>query len=103
MPLQRLRRSPLKSVVRCAGLIVSRQKPPTAAGFAFFVIEDGPTRAQVIISPDLWAQHRQLLRDASLLIVDCTVEDVGHQLSLKALNLAMLDADVRQQGYHYGG
>ena len=52
-----------------AGLIVERQRPPTARGFAFYVLEDGHSRAQAVIGPDLWEANRVLLRDASALIV----------------------------------
>lgn len=98
--VRRLRR---KDRCRTAGLIVSRQRPGTAKGFAFFVIEDGATRAQVIISPDLWDAHRVLLRDTSILVVDGVVEDTGYQLTLKAERLAGLEGPVRVRGYHYGG
>jgi error-prone DNA polymerase len=102
-PLLRVRRLPRKAHVRSAGLIVSRQRPGTAKGFAFFVIEDGPVRGQVILSPDIWDAHRELLRDASILVVDAIVEDTGHQLTLKALAVYDLPAPVRVRGYHYGG
>lgn len=102
LPLLRLRRIPRKSKVRTAGLVVGRQRPGTAKGFAFFVIEDGPVRAQVIISPDLWDRQRVLLRDASMLVVDGIVEDTGHQLTLKALTLSDLPAPITVRGYHFG-
>ena len=102
VPLLRLRRTPRKTRVRTAGLVVGRQRPGTAKGFAFFVIEDGPTRAQVIISPTLWDNNRVLLRDASMLVVDGVVEDTGYQLTLKALELAELPAPIRVTGYHFG-
>ena len=103
VPLWRARRSPRHTTFRTAGMIVARQKPPTANGFAFFVIEDGPTRAQLIISPDLWESHRALLRDASFLVVDAAVEDTGHQPAIKALTLASLPLPITVRGYHYGG
>ena len=102
VPLLRLRRTPRKTRVRTAGLVVGRQRPGTAKGFAFFVIEDGPTRAQVIISPTLWDDNRVLLRDTSMLIVDGIVEDTGYQLTLKALELADLPAPITVTGYHFG-
>lgn len=102
LPLLRLRRTPRKTVVRTAGLVVGRQRPGTAKGFAFFVIEDGPTRAQVIISPTLWDDNRVLLRDSSMLIVDGVVEDTGYQLTIKALELAALPAPITVTGYHFG-
>lgn len=102
LPLASLRRKPLRSVVRTAGLVVSRQRPQTANGFAFYVLEDGPTRAQLIISPELWETHRTLLRDAALIVADATVEDTGHQLTLKAQTLAQLDSPVTVHGYEFG-
>lgn len=102
VPLLRLRRTPRKTRVLTAGLVVGRQRPGTAKGFAFFVIEDGPVRAQVIISPDLWDEQRVLLRDASMLIVDGVVEDTGHQLTLKATRLAEIAGPIHVQGYHFG-
>jgi error-prone DNA polymerase len=74
--------------VRTAGLVVSRQRPPTAGGFAFFVLEDGPNRAQLIISPQLWEEHRTLLRDARILVSDVLVEATGYQSSLRAESLS---------------
>lgn len=62
VPMARL---PHHGYVVTAGLVVARQKPPTARGFAFYVIEDGPHRLQVVISPDLWACYRGVLRDAT--------------------------------------
>ncbi len=100
--LWQVRRYPRKARVRTAGLVVSRQRPGTAKGFAFFVIEDGATRGQVIISPDLWERHRILVRDASILVVDAVVEDTGYQLTLRAEALAALPTPVTVRGYHYG-
>ncbi|HKI56377.1 MAG TPA: DNA polymerase III subunit alpha [Trueperaceae bacterium] len=102
VPLAQARRLPRKARVRSAGLVVGRQRPGTAKGFAFFVLEDGADRAQLIIPPDLWDEQRQLLRDASVLIADATVEDTGHQLMLKAHVLYPLPSPVHIQGYHYG-
>ena len=100
--LWQVRRHPRKSRVRTAGLVVSRQRPGTANGFAFFVIEDGATRGQIIISPDLWDRHRVLVRDASILVVDAVVEDTGYQLTLRAEALAAVPTPVAVRGYHYG-
>ena len=100
--LWQLRRVARKSRHRTAGLVVGRQRPGTAKGFAFFVLEDGPTRGQLIISPDLWQRHRVLLRDASILVADVVVEDTGYQLSLRAERIFALPAPVDVQGYQYG-
>ncbi len=88
--------------VRTAGLVVSRQRPPTAKGFAFYILEDGPVRAQLIISPDLWSAHRTLVRDAALIVADATIVDTGYQLTLKAETLAMLEGPFAVRGYEFG-
>jgi error-prone DNA polymerase len=88
--------------VRTAGMVVSRQKPPTAKGFAFYVIEDGPVRAQLIISPDLWTTHRTLVRDAVIMVADAEVVDTGYQLTLKATALGMVEGIAGVKGYEFG-
>jgi error-prone DNA polymerase len=95
-------RRPRGTRVRSAGLVVSRQRPPTAKGFAFYVIEDGPVRAQLIISPDLWSAHRTLVRDAAILVADATIVDTGYQLTLKADTLAMAQGPFAVSGYEFG-
>ena len=89
--------------VRTGGLIVSRQKPRTAKGFAFFVLEDGPDRAQVVISPDLWDAQWTVLRDARMLVVDGVLQRVGRAWTVRASRVIGLDAPVAMRGYHYGG
>jgi error-prone DNA polymerase len=90
--LWQVRHAPLKSHQRVAGLVISKQKPPTAGGFAFYVIEDGPVRAQLIISPQIWERQRVLLRDAKILIADVVVEMGGAQPSLKVERLMAFSA-----------
>ncbi|WP_407571448.1 OB-fold nucleic acid binding domain-containing protein [Deinococcus altitudinis] len=75
------------SSVWIAGSIASRQKPPSARGFAFFVLQDGSERVQIIISPDLWEAHRGVLRDADGLVVYGPVTVQGRAATLKAERL----------------
>jgi error-prone DNA polymerase len=89
--------------VRTGGLIVARQKPQTAKGFAFFVIEDGPERAQVVVTPDLWDAQWKVLRDARLLVVDGVLQRVGRAWTLRAQRVVGLGGPVEMRGYHYGG
>ncbi|RJF75564.1 DNA polymerase III subunit alpha [Deinococcus cavernae] len=76
--------------VWAAGVIVARQRPPTAKGFAFYVLEDATARVQTIISPDLWEANRVLLRDARALIVQGNVRRSGHAVTIKVLRLVEL-------------
>lgn len=70
--------------VTTAGVVIAKQRPPTAKGFAFYVIEDGPLRVQVVISPDLWVRERDLLREARVLIVSGQLEKRGRAWTVRA-------------------
>lgn len=95
-------RLPKHGFVTTAGLIVARQKPPTAQGFAFFVLEDGSERVQVVISPALWERHRETLRDAAVLLVEGLLETEGRAVTLQATGLCGLPLAVKVEGYDYG-
>lgn len=73
VPLSALRHG---EQARRAGLIVARQKPPTAAGFAFYMLED--------------SAHRVLLRDARALIVQGGATVRGRAMILRVLRLSEL-------------
>ena len=81
IPFTRLRQG---AQVKTAGLVIARQKPPTARGFAFWLIEDNQDRVQVVISPDLWEQRREVLRDASLMMAEGYLSRQGSSLTLRA-------------------
>ena len=66
---------------------MARQKPPTAKGFAFYMLEDGAVRAQLIIPPALWTAERVVLRDAAVLLVEADATRAGVNLSLRAQRL----------------
>ena len=76
--------------VWAAGVIVAKQRPPTAKGFAFYVLEDSTARVQAIISPDLWEANRVLLRDAGALIVCGEVSRTGRAVTIKVNRLTAL-------------
>lgn len=76
--------------VRTAGWVVSRQRPPTAAGFAFWVIEDHALRVQVVIPPQLWQAHSRLLQQVRVLGVEGVLSIQGHSRTLRARGLEQL-------------
>lgn len=82
MPMERLKYS--SGFVRTAGLVVAKQKPPTAKGFAFYLLEDNLERLQLVISPDLWENNRETLRDASLLVTEGNLSREGRAWTLEA-------------------
>jgi error-prone DNA polymerase len=55
--------------VETAGVVVCRQRPGTAAGFVFLVIEDEYGLANVIVKPDLYERERAIVRGQPFLVV----------------------------------
>ena len=63
--------------MKIGGLIVARQHPPTAKGFAFLAVEDSTGMVNVILSPDVYAQSRSALQGAFVLIEGVVQQDHG--------------------------
>lgn len=55
--------------VRMAGLVVCRQRPVTASGFLFLVLEDEYGLVNVIVRPKVYERYRALSRTTSFLVV----------------------------------
>jgi error-prone DNA polymerase len=54
--------------VKIGGLIVARQHPPSAKGYAFLAVEDSSGMVNVVIAPDVYARDRAALQGAFVLI-----------------------------------
>jgi error-prone DNA polymerase len=59
--------------VKIGGLIVARQHPPTAKGFCFLAVEDPDGMVNVVVPPDVYAQCREAIHSA-FVIVDGLVQ-----------------------------
>ncbi len=68
--------------VRIGGLVSNRQKPGTANGVTFMTLEDETGAVNAIIWPKVWAEHRKLARNTSLLGVEGTLQRQGDALSV---------------------
>jgi error-prone DNA polymerase len=74
-------------VVRVAGWPISAQRPPTAHGVGFVVLEDETGRLPLAMSPALAADLRATLRDAHYLVAIGRLERVRWYRSLWAFQL----------------
>jgi DNA polymerase III alpha subunit len=63
--------------VKIGGLIMARQHPPTAKGFAFLAIEDPGGVVNVVIAPDVYAHDRSALQGAFVLMDGVLQKDHG--------------------------
>jgi error-prone DNA polymerase len=65
-----LRRRPNRGKVRVGGVVICRQRPSTAKGFFFVTLEDEAGMVNVIVRPQRFEKHAQLLRTAPVLLVE---------------------------------
>lgn len=70
--------------VRVAGIVVTRQRPPTAKGMVFIVISDETGTTQVAVQPRVFDKYRPLLAQSRALIVAGHVHNSGNMVSMQA-------------------
>jgi len=93
-PARQLARMRHGSRVRVAGWVIVRQRPGTAKGFVFLSMEDETGVSNVIVTPDLFERYRFELLSAHFLLVDGTLQNMDHAVSVKAARLEALSARV---------
>src|SRR3954453_20627794 len=55
------------STVEVAGMVTARQRPETANGITFLLLEDERGQVNLIVPPPIYDRHRPLVRTAPLL------------------------------------
>lgn len=80
-------------LARVAGWAISAQRPPTAHGVGFVVLEDETGRLPLAMAPTLAAELRRTLRDARYLIAVGRLERVRWYRSLWAFQLIGVQGD----------
>jgi error-prone DNA polymerase len=83
-----LSRAPHDSWVKTAGVVIVRQRPGTAKGFLFVTLEDETGIANLIVVPDLFQQHRALLRSAGILYAEGWLQQVDGVTAIRARKFA---------------
>jgi error-prone DNA polymerase len=85
---------PSNTRVRTAGYVITRQRPPTAKGFAFLTLEDEEGMLNVIIKPDVYRRYRQIFKLEPLILVQGAIQRQRGILNIIADRL-IRPADVR--------
>jgi error-prone DNA polymerase len=67
-------RLPSNARARVAGYVITRQRPPTAKGFAFLTLEDEEGMLNIIVKPDVYQRHRQIFKLEPLVLVQGTIQ-----------------------------
>ncbi|MFG6413123.1 error-prone DNA polymerase [Roseateles sp. DC23W] len=82
------------SKARACGIVTGRQKPQTAKGTLFITLEDETGNVAVIVWPDIYTKHRDVILGARLLAVEGVWQrgdgDVRHLLARGFENLNRL-------------
>jgi DNA polymerase III alpha subunit len=86
-PIADLKDIPAGCIVRVAGWPISAQRPPTAKGMGFLVIEDETGRLPVAVPPQLAEQMYRRIRQAKVVIVAGRVERISWYRSMLAMDL----------------
>jgi error-prone DNA polymerase len=69
-------------LVWVAGLVVVRQRPPSAKGHVFLTLEDEEGLINLIVRPQVYERYRRMLRNAPLLLAGGRLQREGAAISL---------------------
>ena len=98
-----------------AGLVVARQRPATANGVVFLLLEDEHGQVNLIVPPQVYDRYRALVRGEPLLLARGRFERIDRNRNVLVAELSSLaplarrvanDAEVRgamPAAHHFGG
>jgi len=75
--------------VKVSGVIVSRQRPPTAKGVAFLALEDEAGLINIVIRPEVYEKSRRVLQ-SPFVVVEGVLQRRGGAISVLAQKVAAL-------------
>ena len=82
---------PTGSIVTVAGIVIARQRPQTARGHVFVLLEDEDGHINVIVKPSVYEACRAAVRMEPFLKVRGRLQRDGSSLNLVALELESLE------------
>ncbi len=91
-----LHRSPHGSKVAYAGLAIARQRPSTAKGIVFMLLEDEYGQVNLIVPKNVYEQHRAIVRNEPLLLAHGRYERVGENRNVLVSSVETLGALARR-------
>jgi len=91
----------LKAGVKClvAGLVVARQRPETAKGIVFLLVEDETGMTNVIVRPDVYDRCRAAVRGEPFVLVTGKLAKDDGTVNVLAEKVEGLQADVRRAAW----
>jgi error-prone DNA polymerase len=82
--------------VAVAGMAVARQRPATANGVVFMLLEDELGQVNLIVMPPVYEQHRALVRAEPLVLARGRLERSGRNLNVVVRTLESLGPLARE-------
>ena len=90
-----LHRSSHRATVAYAGLAIARQRPATAKGIVFMLLEDECGQVNLIVPKDVYEHHRAIVRNEPLLLAHGRYERVGENRNILVTSIDTLGALAR--------
>jgi len=81
---------PNHSEVRVAGIVVARQRPQTAKGYIFILMEDEAGPINAIVRPEIYEECRAAIRLEPFLRIDGTLQKDGETYNVLATSVRAL-------------
>jgi error-prone DNA polymerase len=101
-----IKRSQPGSVIRAAGLVIVKQRPPTAKGVTFATLEDEHGFMDIIIHREVYEKYHELFTYNSFLIIKGKIQRDGNTVSIltqsvEAVNKPNDGLEIKAQQYFY--
>jgi error-prone DNA polymerase len=87
-------------VCKVGGMVITRQRPGTAKGFVFLTLEDEMGLVNVIVNPAVYERNRRVIRAASALVIEGTLQKEQGTLDILAKRFWPLDTRGTTDGVH---
>jgi error-prone DNA polymerase len=84
------------SRIELAGMAVARQRPATANGVVFMLLEDEHGQANLIVPPQVYEQYRAVIRGEPLLLARGKLERNDRNVNLLVSHLTSLGPLARK-------
>jgi error-prone DNA polymerase len=96
LPSDVLNEAPHRSRVAFAGMAVARQRPATAHGIVFMLLEDELGQVNLIVSPEVYERNRPIVRGEPLLLVRGRFERIKENRNIVVDSLESLGPLARR-------
>jgi error-prone DNA polymerase len=96
LPSDRLNEAPHRSRVAFAGMAVARQRPATASGIVFMLLEDELGQVNLIVSPEVYERNRAIVRGEPLLLARGRFERIKENRNIVVETLESLGPLARR-------